>query len=118
MTYETLDQKSTALAAALQQKYGVEKGDRLVCLIGNNMEFPLVAIACIKIGAVMIPVNTKLTASEIAYIIGHSKPKLIISDHELVSVVKKCIEKDKSVLPTRRLLFKQLVVLQRIQSLL
>jgi len=99
MTYGTLDQKSTALAAGLQQKYGVEKGDRLVCLIGNNMEFPLVAIACIKIGAVMIPVNTKLTASEIAYIIGHSKPKLIISDHELVSVVKKCTEKDKNVLP-------------------
>ncbi|MFC5588894.1 class I adenylate-forming enzyme family protein [Sporosarcina soli] len=99
MTYDELDRKSTKLAASLQKKYGVEKEDRLVCLIGNNLEFPLVAIACIKIGAVMIPVNTKLTSSEIAYIIGHSKPKLIIADNELVPVVEECNKKNKHVIP-------------------
>ena len=99
LTYSEIDEKTTVLGAALQQKYEIEKGDRIVCLIGNNMEFPLVAIACIKIGAVMIPVNTKLTASEVSYIIGHSKPKLIVCDEDLLPVIKECEEKYKEILP-------------------
>ena len=99
MTYEEVDEKSTVLGAAFQQKYGIKKGDRIVCLIGNNLNFPLVAVACIKIGAVMIPVNIKLTASEISYIIGHSKPHLIIVDEDLLPVIKECREEYKEVTP-------------------
>ena len=90
LTYNELDEKASRLAAALQKKYGVAKGDRLFSFIGNRLEFPILIIACAKLGAVVIPANTKLTTSEISYIIEHSKPKLVLVEEELLQVINEC----------------------------
>lgn len=92
ITYAEVDELSSRFAGALQMKYKIKKGDHVLCLIGNNLEFPIVALACIKIGAIMVPVNTKLKTPEISFIIDHSKPKLIISDDNLLAVLKDCKE--------------------------
>lgn len=97
MTYEELDQQSDRLIASFQKIYKLEKGDRIVSLIGNSIEFAIVVLACLKSGIVMVPVNTKLTAPEVSYIIGHSKPKVIIAEQVLLNLIAECNEKYEEV---------------------
>ncbi|HHY22489.1 MAG TPA: AMP-binding protein, partial [Bacilli bacterium] len=49
LTYKELDEKATRVAATLQKKYGVVKGDRLFSFVGNSLEFPILIIACAKL---------------------------------------------------------------------
>ena len=67
-TYAQLDDISTTIAYNLQRQFAIQKGDRVYCLLGNIPAFAAVTIACLKIGAIMVPVNTKLKAYELSYI--------------------------------------------------
>lgn len=90
MTYIELDKQSNQLAASLERIYRVKKGDRLAVLVSNSFEFAIIVLACIKTGIIMVPVNTKLKPPEIAFILGHSKPKIIFCDNSLISLVEEC----------------------------
>ena len=87
LSYRELDDQSTILAANLQ-RHGVQSGDRVGAVIGNCAEFPVVVFACAKAGAIMVPINVKLQVEELQYIIGHSKPKLLIAEAEYAEKVK------------------------------
>ena len=86
LSYRLVDELSTAIAANLQKR-GVVKGDRVAVIVGNRAEFPLLVFACAKIGAIMVPINVKLAVEELQYILGHSKPKVIISEQEFLDKV-------------------------------
>ena len=103
LTYKELEELSTILAANLQQQYGVEKGDRVAAIVGNRHEFPLLVFACAKIGAVMVPINVKLAVEEIQYILGHSKPKVIVSEQEFIGKVRKAAEEGEGLPESYRL---------------
>ncbi|WP_142826928.1 class I adenylate-forming enzyme family protein [Planococcus soli] len=88
VSYRQLEELATAIAANLQ-KMGITKGDRIASVVGNCAEFPLLVIACAKIGAIMVPINVKLAVEELQYIIEHSKPSVIISEQEFLDKVEK-----------------------------
>ena len=88
LSYRQMEELSSHIAANLQ-KQGVAKGDRVAVIVGNRAEFPLLVIACAKIGAIMVPINVKLAVEELQYILGHSKPSIIISEHEFMDKVEK-----------------------------
>ncbi|MFB4162482.1 class I adenylate-forming enzyme family protein [Alteribacillus sp. JSM 102045] len=79
-TYQEADEHTDLLAAALQSRYGISKGDRVGVVIGNSMAFPLVVFACTKIGAIMVPLNVKLQPAEMEYILNDASPRLLISE--------------------------------------
>ncbi|MCJ1907958.1 class I adenylate-forming enzyme family protein [Planococcus ruber] len=96
LTYKELDDLSSIAAANLQQA-GIEKGDRVAAVIGNRHEFPIMVFACSKIGAIMVPINVKLAMEEIEYILGHSKPKVIIVEQEFTKKVRQAAEASGSL---------------------
>lgn len=55
--------------AALLKKRGVRKGDTIAVILPNCIEFVLFYFACMQTGAVAVPVNPKLTGSEIEQIL-------------------------------------------------
>ncbi len=57
---------------------GVTNGDRVSVIMLNSSEFLEIFFACAKIGAILVPVNYRLAAPEIAYIIKDSRPKLLV----------------------------------------
>lgn len=61
-------------------RIGMAPGDRIVMLSQNNLEFVDLygAVACL--GAILVPINWRLNADEIAYIIGDAAPKIVIAD--------------------------------------
>ncbi|WP_067817578.1 class I adenylate-forming enzyme family protein [Nocardia inohanensis] len=69
-----------ALAAALAQRYGVGKGDRVGILAANNPEWVLTFWAAQRLGAIPVGYNAWWAPREIAYGLEHSAPKVVIAD--------------------------------------
>jgi long-chain acyl-CoA synthetase len=68
LTWADLDQRSSQMASALTAA-GVAAGDRVAFIDKNSVEFFEMAFGAAKIGAVPVPVNWRLAAPEMAYII-------------------------------------------------
>ncbi|MBL8675299.1 MAG: long-chain fatty acid--CoA ligase [Rhodospirillales bacterium] len=79
LTYAQLDQRARRLAAALRAM-GAGRGERVAILSPNGPEFFELQFACGKSGAIMLPLNWRLTVPELEYILGDSSPKVLIHD--------------------------------------
>ncbi|MBV8603779.1 MAG: AMP-binding protein [Pelomonas sp.] len=64
-TFAEMRARSNRVANFLEAG-GVARGDRVLLLLGNELALWEVMLACIKIGAVMIPATQLLTAADIA----------------------------------------------------
>ncbi|MBX6353618.1 MAG: AMP-binding protein, partial [Thermoflavifilum sp.] len=70
LTYRELEERVAATAAALWTA-GVGRGDRVAVLAKNNLDGVIAYYATLRVGAIWVPMNYMLTASEVAYILGH-----------------------------------------------
>jgi acyl-CoA synthetase (AMP-forming)/AMP-acid ligase II len=79
-TYEQFLADVERLSAAMQSTLGIEKGDRVALLLGNDLAFPLTFFAAARIGAVSVPINTRFVANEITYILKNSEARALFVD--------------------------------------
>lgn len=105
LTYEELDVYSSTIAANLQQKCSVQKGDRIAAVIGNRYHFPLLVFACMKLGAIMVPINVKLSPDEMEYILSHSDVKVIVSEGKYKNQFEKIKEINETSIPEPKNIF-------------
>ncbi|MDI4238307.1 AMP-binding protein [Bradyrhizobium sp. Arg237L] len=73
VSYRELSTTVTVLAEALK-KLGLKANDRLILYLGNEVEFGELLYAAFSIGAIVVPLTTRLTAAELAHIVSDSKP--------------------------------------------
>lgn len=66
-----------AATAKWLYKQGVRKGDRIALLSPNDISYFQLLGACGKIGAIFVPLNWRLSPSEIEYILKDCSPKLV-----------------------------------------
>src|SRR5258706_16384278 len=76
LTYEQLFERCDRWSAALQGM-GVRKGDRVAYIAPNTHEQLESFYAVPQIGAVLVPINYRLTAEDFVYITGHSGAKVL-----------------------------------------
>ncbi|CAD7047871.1 hypothetical protein REJC140_01308 [Pseudorhizobium endolithicum] len=67
-TWAEFDARIDAFAAALQERYGVSKGDRILVQSQNCNQMFESMFACFRIGAVWVPTNFRQTPEEVAYL--------------------------------------------------
>ena len=67
------------LAAGLARA-GIVPGDRIVMLSQNNLEFVDLYGAAARLGAILVPINWRLSAEEVAYVAGDAAPRIVIAD--------------------------------------
>ncbi len=79
VSYQQLEERSVQLAGWLQG-HGVARGDRVAVLLPNCPEFFEIQFACAKSGAICLPLNWRLTESELEYILKDSTPTILIHD--------------------------------------
>jgi len=83
ITFDTLMDRANSIANALL-KMGVKKGDKVAIWMGNVPEWVYAHFACIKIGAPLIPLNTRYKVHELEYILKQSDSTTIfMMDHFL-----------------------------------
>lgn len=70
-TYAQFHERTDRLANGLVG-LGVRKGDRVAALLANSVEFVEILTACAKLGAIMVPINYRLAAPEVGYILADS----------------------------------------------
>ena len=66
---------------------GVRKGDRVALLLMNGVEFVESFFAIAKLGAIVVPLNWRLVADELTFILRDSGATVLVFDHELTAVV-------------------------------
>jgi len=67
-TWAEFDARIDAMAAALQSRYGVGKGDRILVQSQNCNQMFEAMFACFRIGAVYVPTNFRQTPEEVVYL--------------------------------------------------
>jgi acyl-CoA synthetase (AMP-forming)/AMP-acid ligase II len=82
LSYAELDQRVNRLASNLDE-LGIQTGDKVILYMPNTQEFAISYFAVLRLGAIVVPINARLTAEEVKYIIHHSEAKAIIA-HEWI----------------------------------
>ena len=67
-SWTEVEARVSALAAAMQDRFGIGKGDRVLLQSPNNNAFIEIMLACFRLGAVWVPTNYRQSPDEIAYL--------------------------------------------------
>ena len=78
VTFGQVDTRSDALAAAFHS-LGIEAGDRVSLVLPPGPEFVVALFAAAKLGAVVVPMNPRLTRPELQYMLRHSETVLVVT---------------------------------------
>jgi fatty-acyl-CoA synthase len=81
LSYSEFGAEATRLAHALRAS-GIVAGDRVAYLCPNIPEMLVANFGVPLAGAILVPVNTRLSAEEVRYICDHSGAKLLVTDTE------------------------------------
>src|SRR5580658_9577111 len=84
-TFAELDERVTRLARALAGR-GVGRGDRVAVLMTNRLEVVESYLAGCRLGAIVVPVNFRLVADEVVYIVRDSGSKVLLVDRGLAAL--------------------------------
>ncbi len=85
LSYKELDDRCNQVANALRG-LGVKKGDRVALLAMNSTEFVETFYAIAKIGAVCVPLNWRLVADELAFILKDSGATVLLYGEEFSAI--------------------------------
>src|SRR5688500_9576155 len=74
-----LDRRGSAMGNELV-RLGVERGDRVGILLSNRVEFVETFYAAARIGAIAVPLNFRLVASELEHLLNDCTPELVVTE--------------------------------------
>src|SRR5882762_285890 len=86
LTYEQFFTRCDRWSAALQA-LGVKPGDRVAYIAPNTHALLESFYAVPQIGAVLVPVNYRLTAADFVYLINHSGSKIVCAHSDYLEAV-------------------------------
>jgi fatty-acyl-CoA synthase len=86
-TYAELDALADAWRGALQRA-GVKRGDRVATLASNRAAQPALFYACTRLGAVLVPLNWRLSPRELARVLGNARPTVVVGELRFRSVAE------------------------------
>jgi len=87
-TWREIDRRTDELAAGLHA-LGVGAGDRVGLLLSNRPEWCEVAMATLKLDAIVVPMNVRFTASEVAYVADDADCRLVVSEDAFASALER-----------------------------
>lgn len=88
LTFSDVERLSNRIANALAAS-GVTRDTRVAVLTKHHIETLLLTVAACKLGAVCMPVNWRLAAPEIAYILHNGEAPFLMADAAFVPTVRK-----------------------------
>ncbi len=87
VTYGELADRVDRAARILRDAHGIGRGDRVALLGANRVEQVELYFAVAKLGAILVPINWRLSADEVAYVLGDCGPSLLIHGADVAETV-------------------------------
>lgn len=91
LTYGQLNERAARAAGALKHA-GVKPGDRVGVLCRNRIAFFELLFGCAKLGAILVPLNWRMPAPELAQPIADANPRLLFAGMEDWNVARDACE--------------------------
>ncbi|HLW75902.1 MAG TPA: AMP-binding protein, partial [Bryobacteraceae bacterium] len=85
-TFGGIDARSNRVAYALAAR-GIAQGDRVCVYLANRIEMIDLFLACVKLGAIFVPINILYREREMAHILSDAEPKIFITEKELPALM-------------------------------
>ena len=99
LSYADIDTRSGRMAGLLAG-LGVVPGDRVMVQVDKSPEAVVLYLACLRAGAVFLPLNTAYTAREVAYFIDDAEPRLLVCSPRAAAALAPLAEAAGSTLLT------------------
>ncbi len=96
LTFVQYKEKVDRLACGLRES-GIKKGDRIGVMGKNSLEYFLLYGAVAALGAIVLPINWRLSSEEVGFNLNDCKPKLVFADGEFQELIQGIKEKLSSV---------------------
>jgi long-chain acyl-CoA synthetase len=77
--YRTVDEAADQVAAYLQQEYHLEKGERVVIWAPNRPEWVTAFFGCLRVGAVVVPLDVRSTTDYVQRVFNQTQPSLLFA---------------------------------------
>jgi fatty-acyl-CoA synthase len=100
ITYRELESRARGMALALEQ-LGVLQGERVAIVSPNAARFLTAFFGVSGYGRVLVPINFRLTAEEVSYIVDHSGASVLLVDPELDEALAGVTAKERILLDGR-----------------
>lgn len=82
ITYREFFYLSQSLAAFLRREFNIQRGDRVAVLSKNNWQYVPLFFALQRLGAILVPINFRLTPAEVNHILQDSEPQVFFVQEE------------------------------------
>lgn len=100
-TYQDVYRLSLQFGQRLVHEYELHKGDRVMVVAPNDIDYPPVVLGALWAGAIVTPVNPNYTTSELAYQLKDSGAKVVVAHSSaLQTVTDACRKVDSKMLKT------------------
>ena len=86
-TWRQFERRVAALAGVLRSR-GLQSGDRVAMLSHNGPEYFEFSYGVPWAGGVIVPLNNKLSAADLAYILDHSGARVLIADEDFRGLIE------------------------------
>lgn len=81
-TYSDFNNRANNLASYLRDELKIKRGERIAVYSKNRAEYVLLFFACVKTGAILVPLNFRLTPVELDTLISDADPVLFFYEKE------------------------------------
>lgn len=88
VTYGEFHRLASAGADFLREEHGIGPGDRVAAFAANELEYVFLFFALQRLGAILVPVNFRLTPREVEHILADCDAKLLIYQDDLAPVIE------------------------------
>ncbi|OYZ19550.1 MAG: AMP-dependent synthetase [Bdellovibrio sp. 28-41-41] len=86
-TYREMYDISQKGAQLLSEKFNVSRGDRVAIISTNELEYIFLLFALKRLGAILVPINFRLTQREVEHIVSDCGPKVIIHQQAYSEII-------------------------------
>lgn len=79
-TWRQFEHRVAAVAGVLRAHFGIQRGDRVAFIAESDARVFELQFACIRLGAILVPLNWRLTANELELLLRDAQPSLLVHD--------------------------------------
>jgi len=92
ISYGEMNARAGRLAAYLRDVWQIQAGDHIAILAKNCSEYFEFQFACVKLGAVMLPLNWRLAVPELSFILNDAEAKGLVYDSEFANIMPQLVD--------------------------